>query len=66
MLKKVAIACTVTATLVGAAACSQQTEVSAPAASKGIEPKLFSDSLFAVMNADRANYTKLVVARLGP
>ncbi len=66
MLKKVAIACVVTATLVGAVACSQQTEVSAPAASKGIEPKLFTDSLFAVMNADRANYTKLVVARLGP
>lgn len=33
---------------------------------KGIEPKLYTDSLFAVMNADRANYTKLIVARLGP
>ncbi len=32
----------------------------------GIEPKLYTDSLFAVMNADRANYTKLVVQRLGP
>lgn len=32
----------------------------------GIAPKLYTDSLFAVMNADRANYTKLVVQRLGP
>jgi len=32
----------------------------------GIEPKIYTDSLFAVMNADRANYTKLVVQRLGP
>ena len=32
----------------------------------GIAPKLYTDSLFAVMNADRANYTKLVVKRLGP
>ena len=34
--------------------------------SAGIAPQLYTDSLFAVMNADRANYTKLVVARLGP
>lgn len=33
---------------------------------KGIEPKLYTDSLFAVMKADRTNYTKLVVKRLGP
>ena len=33
---------------------------------QGIDPKVYTDSLFAVMNADRANYTKLVVARLGP
>lgn len=32
----------------------------------GIEPKLYTDSLFAVMKADRTNYTKLVVKRLGP
>ena len=35
-------------------------------ASAGIEPKIYTDSLFAVMKADRTNYTKLVVARLGP
>lgn len=34
--------------------------------SKGIDPKLYTDSLFAVMNADRANYTKLIIQRLGP
>ncbi len=32
----------------------------------GIAPKKYTDSLFAVMKADRTNYTKLVVARLGP
>ncbi|MEM0911728.1 MAG: DUF3365 domain-containing protein, partial [Pseudomonadota bacterium] len=32
----------------------------------GIEPRIFTDSLFAVMKADRTNYTKLIVQRLGP
>lgn len=32
----------------------------------GIDPKVYTDSLFAVMKADRTNYTKLVVERLGP
>jgi len=32
----------------------------------GIEPSVYTDSLFAVMKADRTNYTKLVVKRLGP
>lgn len=36
------------------------------AESTGIAPKLYTDSLFTVMNADRANYTRLIVARLGP
>jgi len=34
--------------------------------SDGIDPKIYTDSLFAVMKADRTNYTKLVVKRLGP
>ena len=34
--------------------------------SGGIDPKVYTDSLFAVMNADRANYTKLIIKRLGP
>ena len=33
---------------------------------KGIAPQKYTDSLFAVMKADRTNYTKLVVKRLGP
>ncbi len=37
-----------------------------PNASKGIEPKQYTDSLFAVMKADRTNYTKLIIKRLGP
>lgn len=32
----------------------------------GIDPQVYTDSLFAVMKADRTNYTKLVIARLGP
>lgn len=30
----------------------------------GVDPKLMADALFAVMSADRANYTTLVVKRL--
>ena len=32
----------------------------------GIDPKIYTDSLFAVMKADRTNYTKLIIKRLGP
>lgn len=32
----------------------------------GIAPEVYTDSLFAVMKADRTNYTKLIVGRLGP
>ena len=35
-------------------------------AAKGIDPKIYTDSLFAVMKADRTNYTKLIIKRLGP
>ena len=34
--------------------------------STGITPQMYTDSLFSVMNADRANYTQLIIARLGP
>ncbi len=44
-------------------ACSEE---SASTESSGIEPQIFADSLFAVMNSDRANYTQLIVQRLGP
>lgn len=45
------------------AACSSNDD---SASSGGISPQKFTDSLFAVMNADRTNYTQLIVARLGP
>ena len=32
----------------------------------GIAPEKFTDSLFAVLSADRENYTKLIIKRLGP
>ena len=46
------------------AGCAEEA-AQAPAAA-GISPQSFTDSLFAVMNADRANYTTQIVARLGP
>lgn len=47
-------------TTLGITGCKEDTKTS------GIEPKIYTDSLFAVMKADRTNYTKLVVKRLGP
>jgi len=66
-MKKQALTAVALASLVAVAACNEK-EASAPAAAApaGIDPALFTDSLFAVMNADRANYTKLIVQRLGP
>ncbi|MGH1440381.1 MAG: Tll0287-like domain-containing protein [Cellvibrionaceae bacterium] len=34
--------------------------------SVGVDPKVHADALFTVMNASRANYTKLIIGRLGP
>ncbi len=58
-MKKLLIKCSVIGAVVLLSACGEEKAV-------GIDPKLYTDSLFAVMNADRANYTKLVVQRLGP
>jgi hypothetical protein len=58
-MKKLVSAAALAATVATIAGCGSNE----PA---GIAPKLYTDSLFAVMNADRANYTKLVVQRLGP
>ena len=44
---------------IGLTACGAQEQ------SAGIEPAKMTDALFAVMNADRANYTKLIIKRLG-
>ena len=65
-MKKQALTIVALASLVAVAACNEKETTSAPAAPTGIKPSLFTDSLFAVMNADRANYTKLIVQRLGP
>ena len=53
-----------TSVLIGAAtlgltSCGEQK-------SSGVEPSVMTDALFAVMKADRTNYTKLIVARMGP
>ncbi len=58
-MKKLFAASALTASIATLVACGS----SEP---KGIDPHVYTDSLFAVMNADRANYTKLVIARLGP
>ena len=60
-VKKIAIMTTLLAGSLVITACNE-----APPAKAGIPPKLYTDSLFAVMNADRANYTKLIIQRLGP
>lgn len=41
--------------------CGSQEE-----AKVGVDPQVFTDSLFAVMKSDRTNYTKMIVQRLGP
>jgi len=38
----------------------------APPQQAGIDPKVYTNSLFAVMKADRTNYTKYIIKRLGP
>jgi hypothetical protein len=48
------------------AGCAEETAQAEAPAPAGIAPQLYTDSLFAVMNADRANYTTQIVARLGP
>ena len=58
-MKHAAVAGLLGSTLI-LASCGGEEEVA------GIDPKVHTDGLFAVMNADRANYTKLIVQRLGP
>lgn len=58
-LKTLAIVSTLCTASLLLAACGEEKAA-------GIEPKKYTDSLFAVMKADRTNYTKLIVKRLGP
>lgn len=57
-MKKILTTALLTASAIGLYGCSEST--------KGIDPKVHTDSLFAVMKADRTNYTKLIIKRLGP
>lgn len=56
---KIALSFTGVAGLLLVSGCGAEKE-------KSVAAKLYTDSLFTVMNADRANYTKLIVQRLGP
>ena len=58
-MKKTLLISSIIATLASISGCGET-------AKPGIDPKIHTDSLFAVMKADRTNYTKLIVARLGP
>lgn len=60
-MKKVSVAIALSAAVLVTTGCNEQEQAAA-----GIAPEQYTDSLFAVMNADRANYTKLIVQRLGP
>ncbi|MDY6921725.1 MAG: DUF3365 domain-containing protein [Pseudomonadota bacterium] len=52
------------AVLAGSVALSTGCGGNEEAKSAGVDPQLMADSLFAVMAADRANYTKLIIKRL--
>ncbi len=62
-MKQVILAIAVCSSLLFIAACNEEKVAEAPT---GIDPKVYTDSLFAVMKADRTNYTKLIIKRLGP
>ena len=66
MLKKILSGGAIILAAMSLVACNQSTNATSEPVVKGIDPKIYTDSLFAVMKADRTNYTKLVVKRLGP
>lgn len=59
VLKKTILASALVSSVALLTACGEE-EVA------GIDPKAHTDALFAVMKADRTNYTKLIIQRLGP
>ena len=63
MNKKIIGLTSVALVLGGLVACKEEASTSGGLA---VPAKLYTDSLFTVMNADRANYTKLIIQRLGP
>lgn len=58
---KVLLATMVAAVMLSACGAEQESQ-----ATGGIAPQVYTDSLFAVMKADRTNYTKMIIGRLGP
>lgn len=58
-MKKAILTSLVSAGLLLTAGCGEEKAT-------GIDPQIYTDSLFAVMKADRTNYTKLIIKRLGP
>ncbi len=58
-VKKVVLAAAVVSAATVLTGCGEEETV-------GIDPKNHTDALFAVMKADRTNYTKLIIQRLGP
>jgi hypothetical protein len=58
-MKKVLSIASAVAVAVGLSSCGGEK-------SAGVEPKLMTDALFAVMKADRVNYNQLIVTRMGP
>lgn len=61
-MKKLFFSTTLIAAAVALTACGGSETPAGPS----ISPQQYTDSLFAVMKADRTNYTALVVDRLGP
>jgi len=60
-MKKLILVVTLVTSAFLLTACGSKEEAAA-----GIDPKVYTDSLFAVMKADRTNYTKYIIKRLGP
>lgn len=57
---------TIATALIGATAAFGLAGCGEEEKSASVDAAVMTDSLFAVMKADRTNYTKLIVARMGP
>lgn len=58
-MKKLIATVLASATAIGLISCGEEK-------TSGVEASVMTDALFAVMKADRTNYTKLIVKRMGP
>jgi len=66
MMKRLVLGIVSVGLIAGIMGCKEEAATTTEVVKTGIEPSKYTDSLFAVMKADRTNYTKLIVARLGP